>query len=57
MEHQIPPRAIPQREPPGSSVRSLVSDYLELAKARLGALVVITYVPAISLFLVRLAGG
>jgi len=42
MEHQIPPRAIPQREPPGSSVRSLVSDYLELAKARLGALVVLT---------------
>jgi len=42
MEHQEPSRTTPHRKLPGSSVRSLVADYLELAKARLGALVVLT---------------
>ena len=42
MEHQQPSRTTPNRKLPGSSLRSLVADYLELAKARLGALVVLT---------------
>ena len=42
MEHQEPSRSTPHRKLPGSSVRSLVADYLEMAKARLGALVVLT---------------
>jgi len=42
MEHQTPPRAVPQDAEAASSLRSLVADYLELAKARLGALVVLT---------------
>jgi hypothetical protein len=42
MEHQEPSRSTSHRKPPGTSIRSLVADYHEMAKARLGALVVLT---------------
>ena len=42
MEDEISVRALSRSEAEGHSVRSLLTDYLELAKARLGALVVLT---------------
>jgi protoheme IX farnesyltransferase len=42
MEDEISVRALSQSEADSHSVRSLLTDYLELAKARLGALVVLT---------------
>ncbi len=42
MEHTQPSRASSPSRRSSSSIRSLVADYLELAKARLGALVVLT---------------
>ena len=42
MKQQNPSSQTPDRNPQGSQRRSLVADYLELAKARLGALVVLT---------------
>jgi protoheme IX farnesyltransferase len=41
-EHQISDRKISHHESEPGTLRSLISDYLELAKARLGALVVLT---------------